>query len=826
MSLFDMKFVARRLLRAPGFAVTAILVLALGVGATTAIFSVVDGILLQPLPFPKSDQIVVLTDRLTGVGTGSDEAGVTAADIPVYASQVNSFESLGAYRQTPSELSEAGTPSQIYIARLNAGVFATLGVSPVIGRTFTKSEEEQKQQVAVLSYRTWQNRFHGDTRILGSKVSLDRKPYLVIGVMPSQFDFPLLAGRLKRTELWVPLSLTPDQIAQGASSWDYQMVGRLKPGVTVAQAQADAERAAQQIMRGYPPFMASLHINAVVRTLYEETINRARPLVRTLFLAVAVVLLIACANLAGLLLVRAIRNRSEAAVRQALGASPAVLIRQQLMESMVLSLIGGGVGILIALWAVRVGANFLPDSLPRLENVSLNWTVTLFAIALSVITGVLCGIAPAFAISKTNLNETLKEGGRSGSAGAAHARLRSALVVAEIAIAMMLLTASGLLLRSFQKMSSVDLGFRPEFVTAASYSLPKLQYSSQLSIDSFSEELLRRTRQIPGVETAGLASLLPSSDDAASNAFVPEGYNAPKGAGMNLSTSSIVDGDYFNSMQIPLIKGRYFTSSDGRDSQLVAIVNRRLAEHYWPNQDPIGKRIRLGTEQTPTPWMTVVGEIGDVKLGSPDSETKEQIYQLREQFSRSLGSLTSPGDRFGDSAFIVIRSSLPPEQIENSLRKAVHAIDPLLPLTQVQSMVEAMSHTEAPRRFNTTLISSFALAALVLAVLGMYSVLAFSVAARDQEIAIRMALGSKRHEIVRMVLVSGLKLALVGCCLGLAGSVVSSRLLSSLLFNVTPFDPMVLATSVLLVVGLALGAALLPAIRASTINPVRALRAQ
>ena len=368
--------------------------------------------------------------------------------------------------------------------------------------------------------------------------------------------------------------------------------------------------------------------------------------------------------------------------------------------------------------------------MPRISEIALNWKVAGFALLLAVITGLLCGLAPAFAALRTNVNGTLKEGGRSGSAGGGHARLRSTLVVAEIAIALVLLTASGLLLRSFEKMRSVDLGFRPQHVTTAAYSLPQKQYATQPAVDAFNKELLRRLRELPGAQTAGLTSFLPASNNNNNQTFVAEGYVAPKGEGMNLATVAQVIGDYLPAMGIPLLRGRFFTDADKAGAQLVVIVNRKLAQHYWPNQDPIGKRLRIGTPEMKTPWLVIVGEVADIKLSSPDEPTKEEYYLPVDQMEEDIGSLASPGDLNGNGGYIVLRSTFPPEQMENALRAAVRAIDPQLPLTQVQTMEQAVSQTEAPRRFNTVLISSFALAAVLLAVLGIYSVIAFSVASR------------------------------------------------------------------------------------------------
>jgi len=827
MPLQNLRIAIRHLLKSPGFTLTAVLMLALGIGATTAIFSIVEGVLLRPLPFPHPESLVQLADILQGTDLGGNgEAGVTGPDIQAYTRDTHSFESLGGYKPGGYELSGIGDAAQVNGVRLSGGVLPALGVEPLMGRIFTQQEDDQKEQVTVVSYAFWQNRLHGDPHVLGSKILLDRKPYVVIGVMARNFEFPLVPGHLNTSELWVPMSFAPGELGtDGVGGWNFNMVGRLKPGITAAQAESDAQTVAEETMRNYPAFMASMHIRAVVRSLHEETVEQARQLVRTLFLAIMVVLLIACANLAGLLLVRAIRRRREIAVRLALGARAGALLRQAILESLVLSVSGGLLGLLLAAVAMRVGISRLPETLPRLDEIGLDWQVVAFAIILAVLTGVVCGLAPAFAALRTSVNDTLKEGGRTGSAGSGHARLRSALVIGEIAVALVLLVASGLLLRSFEKMRAVDLGFRPDHVLAASYSLPQKQYATQPAVDEFNDELIRRLQQLPGVKSVGLTSFLPASGSNSNSGFVVEGYVPPPGAGINLATLMLVQGDYLQTMGIPLLGGRLFTAADTENTQLVVIVNRKLAEHYWPGADPIGKRIRLGTPETPSPWITIVGEVADVKESSPDAPNKEQWYQPVKQLEKSEGSLGSPTDLNGDGGFVTLRTAVEPEQMENVLRATVRAIDLQLPLTQVQSMEHAVSDSEAPRRFNTAIITAFALAAVLLSLLGIYSVIAFSAALREQEMAIRIALGSQRSGILGLVFTSAAKLAIAGCALGLLGAAAASKLLRALLFGVSPFDPLVLMLAAVCVLMLAMAASLLPARRAASIDPMKALRA-
>ncbi len=823
----ELKLALRQLRKSAGFTVTAVLMLAFAIGATTGIFSIVEGVLLRPLPFPSPDRLMVLSDRLQGADlSGSGEAGVTAPDVRAYMRDTHSFDNLGGYQTTGVELSGIGEPAQVNAARLSPQIFSALAVRPLLGRTFTPQEDEHSQQVVVLSYATWLSRLNGDRHVLGRKILLDRKPFIVIGVMPRGFEFPLVPGHLNRCELWVPLSLTTTELTQGAASWNFGMAGRLKPTISARDAEGDAQRVANEIMLHYPPFMKSLHIRSVVRPLQEETVEGARPLLRTLFLAVAVVLLIACANLAGLMLVRAIQRKREMAVRLALGARPQTLLREAMLESLLVSISGGVLGLALAAWAVSAGRRLLPESLPRLDEISLNWSVVGFALLVAIGTGLLCGLAPAFAALRTSVTEALKEGGRTGSAGRLHTRLRSILVVSEIAVALLLLTASGLLLRSFEKMRAVDLGFRPAHVTTAGYSLPQRRYPTQAAVDAFNQELLLRLSRLPGTEAAGLTTFLPASGGNSNQTFVVDGFTPPKGAKMNLATPAMVMGQYFRAMGIPLLRGRAFTEADRPGAQLVVIVSRKFARHYWPNQDPIGKRVRIGTEEMQTPWLTVIGEAADVKLDSPDSETKEEFYQPVLQAEETIGFLALPTDINGNGGSIVLRTNLPPEHMENALRAIVRSIDPQLALTQVQTMEQAVSDSEAPRRFNTVLITSFAIAAMLLAALGIYSVIAFSVASRVQELAVRMALGSQRSGIIRLILFSGTKLAAAGCLIGLSGAVAASSLMRSFLFEVSPFDPPVLVAAAIVVFLLALAASAIPALRAASLQPMQALRAE
>jgi len=817
----DLRFAFRQLSKAPGVSVTVVLTLALGIGATTAMFSLIEGILLRPLPFENPDRLVLVGDHLGG----GPNTSVTAREIRTYSETSSAFSSMGGYTQTSYELSGGAMPEEIYAARLTAGVLPTLGVRPIMGRVFTEQEEASHQPIAVISYALWLTRFQRDANVLGKSIVLDRKTYSIIGVMPRSFEFPLQAGRLQQAQLWVPMSLTPEELSdQRAGFWGCQIVARVKDGVTLGQAAQDADRVAKIVMRGFPASMSAIQIKGDVVLLRENAVSDVRPVLRTLFIAVAVVLLIACVNVAGLLLVRAIRRRREHAVRLALGAGSGVFIRESVFEGLLLSLAGGLLGVGFAAVAIRTALHLLPDSMPRIDAISMNARVALFALGLALATGVLCSLAPAFAALRTNLAESLKEGMRTASGTSSHAWLRSTLVVSEIAIALVLLTVSVAFLRSFQKMREVDPGFRPDHVLVAAYQLPLNQYPTNGSVDSFHREVVDKLTSKPGIAAVGLANVIPATGNFAQAAYTIEGEPAENWK-LKFSMFAVTYGDYFRAMDIALMDGRTFTLNDRADKELVVVVNQTMAKHCWPGQRAIGKRMHAGNPQKGYPWATVVGVVADTKVGARDEPASDQWYVPAQQPAILNGSdapaqLTAP-----DAGYIALRSALPPEQMVQTLRATVAEIDPLLALQDVQPLTEAVANIEAPRQFNTGLITAFAVGALLLAITGIYAVVAFSVSLRTQEIAIRMALGAQRRGIARLVLTSGAKLALIGCGLGVVGSIAVSRLVTSFLFEVSATDPLIYVACVMIMMVMALVASAIPATRAASTDPIEALRA-
>ena len=816
----DLRFAFRQLRKTPGFTLTVVLTLALGIGATTAIFSLVEGILLRPLPFSDPDRLVHLGDHLSG-GTSTP---VTAREIGTYASATNTFSSLGAYIQVQYELSGSGTPEEIDAARFTASMFPTLGVAPALGRVFTQQEEDSHQPLAVISYAMWLNRFHSDPQVLGTSMVLDRKTYSIIGVMPRSFEFPLQNGLLNRVQVWVPMSLTADELSdQHAGFWGYRMIGRLKDGVTLRQGADDVDRVAQQIMRSFPSGMSAIHIRGDATLLREDAVADVRPLLRTLFAAVSIVLLIACVNVAGLLLVRAIRRQREYAVRLALGARSSAILRESVCQGLLLSVAGGLLGLAFAATAIRTALHLLPESMPRVDSISMNGTVVMFALLLALATGALCSLAPAFAALRTNLIASLKEGGRNGAGGSSHAWLRSALVVAEIAIALVLVTVAGAFLRSFQRMRAVDPGFHPDHVLIAGYELPLQQYSTDTAVAAFNRAVVERLSGAPGTIAVGMTNTLPATGSSAAAAYTLEGEPTASWK-LKFAEFSVTDGDYFTAMGITLLDGRTFTRDDRSDAPLVVIMNQSMARHSWPGQRAIGKRMHVGNPKKDMPWATVVGVVADTKLGSRDEPSGDQWYTPAMQPATLFGTQTNGKLTEAAGGYIALRSALPPEQMVQTLRSSIAAVDPLLALQQVQPMNEALSNVEAPRRFNTDLITAFALGALLLAITGIYAVIAFSVSLRVQEIAVRMALGAQRAAIARLVLLSGAKLALIGCGLGVLGSLALSRLVSSFLFDVSATDPFIYVASVILMLLLSLLASALPASRAASANPIEVLR--
>lgn len=818
--LQQIRIATRQVLKTPGFSLTVILTLALGIGATTAIFSLVEGVLLRPLPFRDPNRLVLMGDHV-GNATG---ISVTAREIDTYARMATAFSSMGAFVANHFEVLTDAAPVEINAARMTAGVFRTLGVEPVVGRVFTEQEDRAHQLVTVISYSMWLNRYHRDPHVVGSTIALDGKSYSIVGVMPRSFEFPLQAGHLDQAEVWVPLSLNPEELNdQNAGMWGFHIVARLGDGVSDAQAARDADRVAQQVVRNFPATMASIHIRGDVGSLREDAVADARPLLRTLLIAVSIVLLIACANVAGLLLVRAIRRRREYAVRLALGAQSSVILRESVVEGLLLSMTGGLLGAGLAAVGVRAAVRLLPESMPRIDSIAVDAPVVIFALLLAMVTGVVCSLAPAFAALRTNLIDSLKEGARTGSGDANHAWLRSALVVAEIAVALILVTVSGAFLRSYQKMLAVDPGYVPEHTVVGSFHLPVKQYSTEGAADRFNQRVEEELSHKAGVTAVGIGNSLPAAGAFAEAGFTVEGVPVERWK-LQFAEFAIVDGDYFRAVGIRLLAGRYFSVNDRADAPPVVMVNESMAKHSWPGQNAVGKRMHSGNPRKQRPWATVVGVVADTRLGSRDQPGGDEWYVPMQQPAILTGASADDKPTAAAGGYLVMRSVLAADEAERMLRATLAGIDAHVALEQVQPMTDVLTNVEAPRRFNTGLITAFAVGALLLAIIGIYAVVAFSVSMRTQEIAIRMALGAQRTGIARLVLASSVKLAALGCGIGVVGSMAMSRLVSAFLFGVDAIDPLIYAASVAIMLLIALAAAAIPATRAATSDPARALR--
>jgi predicted permease len=778
------------------------------------------GILLRPLPFYKPEQLFAINEDLQSFG---ENEVVPASDVVMFERQMRSIRIAG-FKLLNMELSGRGEPLETNVCRITGYMFPTLGVGPLLGRTFTQAEDEQSEPFAVLSYGFWQNYFNKDPKAIGSKILLERKPYLIIGVMPRTFEFPLQPGHLSSTEIWIPMSFTQSELTTLVGGFQFSLVGRLEEHMSLSQAEIEAHTIAHDIDQSRPQYLQSVYVKDVVlHPLSEQVVGDARPLVRVLVLSVLTVLLIACTNLAGLLLVRAIHHRREFAVRLALGATISALLFQTVSESLILTLGGGALGIIASGLTLHLFVRALPETLPRVGSVQLNSFVVASTLVLSVVTGICCALVPTVAAARTPMNDTLKEGGRTGSSGTSHVRLRSTLVVLEIAVAFVLLAAAGLLIRSFQKIRTSNPGFRSDHAVIAQYSLPVLQYPTQSAVNAFSGELRRRLKRLPGVRYAALTTGLPLTD-VDLRVFVPSASAKSSAELPGHGALLLNEGNYFESLRIPLIAGRYFADTDAAGAPLVAIVNQSLADDYWPEENPIGKHIRLGTQDMQTPWITIVGEVSNVKQQSIDAADQHQLYLPVSQYRADLGSFASKDDVSGRTMFVVLGTQLSPETFENVIRLTIRSLDPQLAITQVQTMDEAVSRNGAPRKFNTVVIAAFASVAVFLVILGIYGVIAFTAATRAQEMAIRMALGAERQDIVYLVLRSGVTLGSAGCVLGLVLSFLTLKLISGLLFQVRVLDALNLSLAGLSILLFSLLASLGPAARAASVKVVDALR--
>ncbi len=801
--LQDLRFGARMLWKTPGFTVVAVLALALGIGANTAIFSVVNAVMLRPLPFPEPDRLMMIFHSYPKMNL--PRASVSPRGYSYYAENARSFQSVAAFTgwRAPQNLTGSGEPERVRSILATASFFPTVGVPPMLGRTFSPDEDEPgRDRVAVLSYGLWQQRFGGDRGVLGSTMTLDGNNYTVIGVMPPEFRFPSLA------DLWVPLALAPKQ-RQGSLGMEFlNVIGRLKASVAPSQGQAEMQRITADLLKQFPDRTESSW-RVLALPLKEVLQGEMRPALLVLLGAVGFVLLIACANVANLLLARSTARIKEIAIRTALGASRLRLVRQLLTESVLLAVIGGLLGLALAYWGLAALLALIPIQLPSFIKINIDTPVMLFTLILAVATGLVFGLAPAFQISSGGVAETLKEGGRTSQAAGRH-RLRGALVVSEIAFALVLLIGAGLMIRSFIRIQQANFGFDATRVLTFEISLPQARYSDDARVRGFFQQVLQRISTLPGVVGVGASSGLPlsltwtQSYDIEGKQYRPEPH----------SHFAIASPGYFSALRIPLLRGRSFAESDSADAPPVVVIDERTARMYWPGEDPVGKRVSFDNlPNTDKPrWREVIGVVGGVKHASAvEEETKGTVYlPMQQEPARSMA--------------FTVRTQGDPLPLARAVREQVLAVDSLQAVYNFRSMEQLLDEFVAQPRFNMVLLGIFAGLALVLAAVGIYGVISYSVTQRTHEIGVRMALGAQRADVVRLILSHGLRLALVGLAIGIAGALASTRALSRMLFGVSTTDPVTFAGLSLLLIAVAAVASYVPARRAMRVDPMVALR--
>jgi putative ABC transport system permease protein len=815
--LQDLRYAARILRKSPGFTAVAVLTLALGIGANTAIFSVVNAVLLSPLPYADADRLVLVSEVLPHAGPQPFD--VSGPDISQIQRLNHVFEKVGGFRVWTNEFSGRGKPQRVTADRISSDLFDVLGVQPIVGRVFTPEEELAGHSVVILSYGLWQRRLGGQSAVLGQTVNLDRKPFTIVGVMPQSFILPLPGmAQGVAAELWVPLGLTKAELEDVGDNFDYTVVARLKSGVALGQANADLQLVAGGVLETYAEWARGAHqslgdfqLGMTAQPLRDEVTGPLRPTLLVLLGSVGLVLLIACVNVANLLMMRAAGRQKEMAVRLAIGAGRFRLLRQFLVEGMLLAFLGGALGLAVALWFKDALVARMPASVPRFHSIELNWAVLLFTFLIVSVVGVVFGALPAIWASRTDPNLSLKDGGRGISEGRERQHARALFVVVEVALSVMLLIGAGLLVRSFQHVLNTNPGFRPEHVLTASIDLPPDEYSKDEQVVSFYRQLTDRLRQTPGILAVGGSTDLPLMGGW-THAFTPEGYRLSPGSGLLMCNHSVIYRDYLQVMGIPLLHGRYFTDHDDATSTHALIVSESLAKKYWPGQDPLGKRLKWGTAESTNPWLTIVGIVGDVKQGPLDFVTALHTYEPYAQ----LGA--------APSLRIAVRSQGEPASVAAAVRAAAWSLDRQLALANMRPMDEVISRSTAARRYNLMVVGAFAVLALALAALGIYAVLAFSVARRTHEIGVRMALGARGGDVVRLVLGQGLRVTAIGICFGVAGALGLTRFLGSLLYEVQPTDPPTFVAVLLLLLSVSVAASYLPARRAMRVDPMVALR--
>lgn len=818
----DLRYALRSLRKSPGFTIVAVLTLALGIGANAALFSVVNTVLLQPLPFKDPSRLAMLYEGLPQIG--SPKIPFSTPDYTMVSRGQKSFVSVGAVQDKEFEVSGRGEPDRVIGARVSASMFPMLGIAPVLGRFFRPEEDVPGQNVVVLSYGLWQRRYGGRVGVVGETIDLDRQPYTVIGVMPRHFIFPLPGPRANflPAALWVPMAFTPAELQGWGLRYDLSVLGRLRPGVTLQQARSEGQALGAALEAQYPQnilkdfYGARLQVGAFA--WHQEVTGPVRPLLLVLMVAVGLVLLIACANVATLLVSRAAARQREIAVRQALGATRFRLLRQLLTESLLLALLGGGLGILFAFWGKHMLLAAAPVDIPLPQNVAFGPGLLLFVLGLSCLTAILFGLAPAWQTVGSRLQPSLQEGGRSRTASRTHHRLQSSFVAVEFGLSLLLLIGAGLLLRSFGKLLQTDLGFQPTHVLTMEVPLPAQAYPQASQIRNLYQRLADEVPSLPGVKAAGVADDLPLSA-AVFHTLELEGR--PHTGKPPAVAETWTLGNYFQTMRIPLVAGRLFNRQDGPNSPPVVIISQGMAKTYWLGEDPIGKRLRHEEGQ---PWITVVGVVSDVNDGPVSRPPQPHIYIPFLQLGDSLTAENVIG--VGRSMNLAVRTAGNPAALASAVVAKIHSLDPDLAVATIQTMPEVISSSLAGPRFNTSLLSLFAGFALFLSAIGIYGVLAYAVTQQRHEIGIRMALGARPRHVLRFVLSWGTRLACLGAAFGIVAALGLTRLMKGLLFGVGATDPLTYVGVTLLLLLVAVLASFIPAHRATKVDPMVALRTE
>jgi putative ABC transport system permease protein len=804
--LQDLRYGVRMLRKSPLVTLVAVASLALGIGANTVIFSVVNAILLKSLPYPEPDRIVLVWGNTPA--EGKDRNQVSATDVDDWRQQGSVFEDVTTYAGWSATLLGGGEPERIYGTQVGDGYFSVMKATPLLGRTFLPEEQEDgKDFVVVLGYALWQRHFGGDPNIVGEKINLSGRPYTVVGVLPANAQALPISLVEPRGEFYRPVAEPRDENER--SSRHLRAIARLKAGVTLAEAQAEMDVIAGRLEREHPRDNTGYGVR--LTTLPEDTVGGLRTTLLTLFGAVAFVLLIACANVGNLLLVRAAARQKEIAIRRALGAARVRLARQFLTESVLLSIIGGGLGLLLALWGMSLIETLGSSVTPLLANIPLDWRVLGFTFVVAILTGLIFGLAPALQTSNPNLNETLKEGGRSAGAGASRSRLRNALVVAEVALALVLLIAAGLLIQSVVRLRNVHPGFNAENQLTMNVVLPGAKYPKAAQWVTFYDQLGKRLETLPGVEAAGFTSVLPMSSNFDGRGLVVEDHPKPRGEEISVDLYVTTPG-YLRAMATRLIKGRELNDHDTDAAPPVALVNETMAAALWPDGDVLGKRIKFpGSERNPQPWRTVVGVVGDVKQYGLDRKEPMQIYLPEAQFPTQFMTL-------------VVHTSSAPRGLLAAVRNEIHEVDKDQAIYNIVTMDELLADSISLRRFSMVMLMVFAGVALLLAGVGIYGVISYAVTQRTHEIGIRMALGASRRDILRLIVREGMAMALAGVGAGLIATFALTRLMASLLYGVSATDPLTFIAIAALLTGVALAACFVPARRATKVDPMIALR--